>query len=401
MGIYNIDSIHVAVRWDGWPNDVHEGPVAVQIYTETNDMPDELIWEGETSTFIQDWSDSYGLPGTYGWALIYPTLSNLSGDYFVFVGQGENYEPEGLLYNWNLNNLENIYVMENGIISQGLGSHLLGDPMTITYMRNYGSEESCDYDDFLYNNIYRNGELIHSTTTQEYTDIPLDVEEYCYNVSNVFAGGESELGLQQCIDYQVYGCSISTACNYQENVTIDDGSCTYPEESHDCDGNCTAELDECGVCNGDGVDADDDGVCDDIDDCVVEDGASQECGCNTGIAEGACDCDGNDPAEGFDCDGEPLSLFNGLIPEDFNLHSIYPNPFNPVTNIIYGLPEHVNVQIIVYDLSGKQIETLMNQFQTPGYYSISWNADNHPSGVYFVKMVAGEFVSTQKLMLVK
>jgi len=72
-----------------------------------------------------------------------------------------------------------------------------------------------------------------------------------------------------------------------------------------------------------------------------------------------------------------------------------------VTNIIYGLPEHVNVQIIVYDLSGKQIETLMNQFQTPGYYSISWNADNLPSGVYLIRMDSGEFTQTQKVVLVK
>ena len=43
----------------------------------------------------------------------------------------------------------------------------------------------------------------------------------------------------------------------------------------------------------------------------------------------------------------------------------------------------------------------MNQFQTPGYHSVNWNADNHPSGVYFVKMIAGEYVDTQKLMLVK
>ena len=90
-----------------------------------------------------------------------------------------------------------------------------------------------------------------------------------------------------------------------------------------------------------------------------------------------------------------------MIPEHYSLFNIYPNPFNPVTNIIYGLPEHVNVQIIVYDLLGKQIATLMNQLQTPGYHSINWNADNHPSGVYFVKIVAGDYINTQKLMLVK
>jgi hypothetical protein len=57
---------------------------------------------------------------------------------------------------------------------------------------------------------------------------------------------------------------------------------------------------ECGVCGGDGIDTDIDGICDDIDDCIVQDGVSQECGCNTGIASGKCDCDGNVE----DCNGE-------------------------------------------------------------------------------------------------
>ena len=105
--------------------------------------------------------------------------------------------------------------------------------------------------------------------------------------------------------------------------------------------------------------------------------------------------------ENYDCNGNQLSLFNGLIPKDLSIHSIYPNPFNPITNIIYGLPEHVNVQIIVYDLSGKQLETLINEFQTPGYHSVNWDADILPSGMYFVKMIASEYINTQKLMLIK
>ncbi len=73
----------------------------------------------------------------------------------------------------------------------------------------------------------------------------------------------------------------------------------------------------------------------------------------------------------------------------------------PITNIIYALPENVNVHIVVYNLSGKQVQTLVNEFQTPGYHSVFWEADNHPSGVYFVKMHAGNYISIQKLMLVK
>jgi len=233
----------------------------------------------------------------------------------------------------------------------------------------------------------------------------------------------------------------------------------------DCAGECdgSAIVDECGECNGDGVDADNDGVCDDVDDCIVEDGASQECGCNTGISEGDCDCDGNVmdacsvcgggnstctgcmndtacnynidaivegvceyPQNNYDCDANCIATDdnldeNGLdcsdicgggdisclaireliIPQEYNISSIYPNPFNPVTNITYGLPEYVNVQIAVYNLSGKQVETLINEFQVPGYHSVNWNADNLPSGVYLIRMDSGDFTQTQKVVLVK
>ena len=136
------------------------------------------------------------------------------------------------------------------------------------------------------------------------------------------------------------------ACNYNPYSITDDESCTYAVEYYNCDGSCLN-------------DSNSDGVCDE------------------------------------------LSLYNGLIPEDFNIHSIYPNPFNPITNIIYALPEYTNVQIIIFDLSGKRVTSLINEFQSPGYHSINWNADNHPSGMYFVKMIAGEYVNTQKLMLIK
>ena len=113
-------------------------------------------------------------------------------------------------------------------------------------------------------------------------------------------------------------------------------------------------------------------------------------------------CDGNcinDSNGDGECD--ELSLINGLIPEDFNIHSVYPNPFNPITNIIYGLPEHLNVQIIVYDISGKQIQSLLNDFQSPGYHSINWDASSYPSGMYFAEIKAGQYVRTKKLILIK
>ena len=96
-----------------------------------------------------------------------------------------------------------------------------------------------------------------------------------------------------------------------------------------------------------------------------------------------------------------LNVIDNLIPIEYALMHAYPNPFNPVTNITYGLPEHINVQIIVYDLSGKQVETLMNQFQTPGYHTLSWNASSYPSGIYLIRMESDEFTQTQKVVLIK
>jgi len=97
----------------------------------------------------------------------------------------------------------------------------------------------------------------------------------------------------------------------------------------------------------------------------------------------------------------PLNIIDNLIPTEYVLMAAYPNPFNPITNITYSLPEYTNVQIVIFDLTGKQIASLINEFQSPGYHSINCNADNHPSGMYFVKMIAGEYVNTQKLMLIK
>ena len=90
-----------------------------------------------------------------------------------------------------------------------------------------------------------------------------------------------------------------------------------------------------------------------------------------------------------------------ILPIEYVLYNVYPNPFNPVTNIIYGLSEYTNVKIVIFDLSGKQIESLVNEFQTVGYHSVDWNADNHPSGIYFLQMISDGFVQTQKIVLIK
>jgi hypothetical protein len=116
-----------------------------------------------------------------------------------------------------------------------------------------------------------------------------------------------------------------------------------------------------------------------------------ECGGEAVIDD--CDVCGGDNA----C----LSIRELLIPEDYSVYKIYPNPFNPVTNIMYGLPENVNVKILIFDIYGNLVQTLINSYQTAGYHSLEWNASNYSSGLYFVRIIAGEFTNTQKLMLIK
>jgi hypothetical protein len=89
------------------------------------------------------------------------------------------------------------------------------------------------------------------------------------------------------------------------------------------------------------------------------------------------------------------------VPESFSLSQNYPNPFNPVTTIRYSLDKTADVTISVYSITGKLVETLYTGNKPAGQYSITWNASNLASGVYFYKLVSGSDVLTRKMMLIK
>ena len=89
------------------------------------------------------------------------------------------------------------------------------------------------------------------------------------------------------------------------------------------------------------------------------------------------------------------------IPNEFALDQNYPNPFNPTTTINYQLPEKNFVSIKVYDILGNLVTTLVDQDMDAGYHNITWNASNIASGVYFYRIMSGNFVSTKKLILMK
>jgi len=89
------------------------------------------------------------------------------------------------------------------------------------------------------------------------------------------------------------------------------------------------------------------------------------------------------------------------IPDKFALFQNYPNPFNPATTIRYHVPEQAQVTITVYDIMGREVAELVNNYHVAGAYAVTWNALNYASGIYYYRMSAGNFVSVQKLVLMK
>jgi len=92
---------------------------------------------------------------------------------------------------------------------------------------------------------------------------------------------------------------------------------------------------------------------------------------------------------------------NNEIPSSYAVYQNYPNPFNPETSIKYDLPEENDVAITVFDLTGKQVATLVNTHQAAGVHIAVWNARLMPSGVYLYRIKAGTFSDTRRMLLLK
>jgi len=96
-----------------------------------------------------------------------------------------------------------------------------------------------------------------------------------------------------------------------------------------------------------------------------------------------------------------ITQLSSKIPEVYNLYQNYPNPFNPNTKIKYDIIENGNVSILLYNVLGKEIENIVNQQHKPGSYVVDFNAENLPSGIYYYRITAGDFVAVKKMILIK
>lgn len=101
------------------------------------------------------------------------------------------------------------------------------------------------------------------------------------------------------------------------------------------------------------------------------------------------------------CTGAITSIQNNQLPAKYSLSQNYPNPFNPSTSIRFEIPKDGLVKIVVYDILGKEVATLVNDKRAAGSYIIDFNAAGLSSGVYFYKLVTNEFTDIKKMTLIK
>jgi len=92
---------------------------------------------------------------------------------------------------------------------------------------------------------------------------------------------------------------------------------------------------------------------------------------------------------------------NGVSPEAFELKQNYPNPFNPSTTIIFNLPKTSDVRLVIFNVLGQEVGTLVDDKLAAGKYDIKFEASSLAAGLYFYRIQAGDFVETKKMLLVK
>jgi hypothetical protein len=183
-----------------------------------------------------------------------------------------------------------------------------------------------------------------------FEDGPSGCDNTCGSTLEDDACGDCGGNGSACID-TITGCMDNTACNFDFDVTFDNGSCWSAIEGCDCSYGEGAVVDDCGVCDGDGT---------------------------------SCS----------------LSIENHIA-ESFSINSIYPNPFNPVVNIDLSIDIAGHLQISIFTIDGTQIKTIYNGPSGIGESTFIWTPKNRASGFYFINAILDDQVETQKVLLLK
>jgi len=92
---------------------------------------------------------------------------------------------------------------------------------------------------------------------------------------------------------------------------------------------------------------------------------------------------------------------NGSVALEYRLYNNYPNPFNPATVITFSIAAPEKVELAIYDILGRKVDEIVNEYLPAGMYQVKWDATSFPSGIYIYKIKAGTFVETKKMILVK
>ena len=204
---------------------------------------------------------------------------------------------------------------------------------------------------------------------------PFDADAYVNNVE-VFEGTI----LQEVMAYTFDGAASDIGAGTQLGVELRTDAC-------DCDGNF---ADCAGECGGDSVLSGCDNACNST--------AVVDC---AGVCGGSAilDSDGN-------CTTLAISQISSYLPAEFSISQNFPNPFNPVTSITFDVAEMDKVSLVVYDLTGKEVVTLVSGTYTPGTYKVEWNAVNNAgdgivSGMYIYRYISSEKAITRKMLYLK
>ncbi len=96
-----------------------------------------------------------------------------------------------------------------------------------------------------------------------------------------------------------------------------------------------------------------------------------------------------------------IQKIGAIVPQHYYLHQNYPNPFNPTTKIKFDVPKLSNAKLVIYDVLGREVATLVNEQLKPGSYEVEWDGSKYASGIYFYQLVSEQFIQTKRMVLIK